>query len=166
MIELTRLTVAQIRTAAEAAASDVLAQHWAGGKLPVDPVKVARRLGVEVYSAQLGNDVWGFIKGDVAATVIYVDDDQPPNRYRFTVAHELGHYVAHGPGATFVDRRSDADRGRPDEVFANHYAGALLMPADTLELLHASGLGVLRMADRFGVSYDALKYRLHLVGLS
>jgi len=81
---------------------------------------------------------------DIAERTVYLDSNEnlPPNRYRFTVAHEIGHYELHRPllqknasqgdlfspriiETTIVCRRSNQyDRA---EWQANQFAGALLM---------------------------------------
>ncbi|MCW2901188.1 MAG: putative Zn peptidase [Streptosporangiaceae bacterium] len=159
----------EIRAAADEMAHEILDEFWPHRFLPVDPVEIARDMGVEVFSAELGNDVFGLIYGGPGGAQIYIDQDQPPNRYRFTVAHELGHYVEHseGPGAqadiNYVDRRSDEDRGQPEEVYANQFAGALLMPEQELREARARGLNDVQLARLFGVSLSALQYRLQLL---
>jgi Zn-dependent peptidase ImmA (M78 family) len=167
---LADLTFAQIRQSADEMAREVLDEFWSERFLPVDPVQIARDMGVEVFSAELGNDVFGMIFGGPGGAQIYVDRDQPPNRYRFTAAHELGHYVEHSerPGSTaemdYVDRRSDDGRGSPAEVYANQFAGSLLMPEKELLAERARGLNDVQLARLFGVSLSALQYRLQLLG--
>lgn len=162
-------TVGQLRKAAADIADAVLDEHWPENTFPVDPVIVSRRVGVEVYSAQLGNDVFGMLVGNANGARIYVDSDQPAKRYRFTCAHELGHYVDRSSRLdndwSFIDRRSDEGRGTPSEVWANEFAGNLLMPARALRSLVDSGADELRMADEFGVSLSALRYRRSVTGI-
>lgn len=162
------MSISDIRREAAELASDVLNEHWWEGELPVDPVQIARSMGVEVFSAQLGNDVFGMIIGSPEGAQIYVDVDQPQTRYRFTAAHELGHYVErseHGDGdLSYVDRRSDEDRGNRHEIYANQFAGALLMPKEDIRAYQQAGLSDVRLAARFGVSLSALQYRLQLLG--
>ncbi|SFD88084.1 ImmA/IrrE family metallo-endopeptidase [Blastococcus tunisiensis] len=167
---LLKLPVNTIRQNANEMAREILDEFWPERFLPVDPVQIARDMGVEVFSAELGNDVFGLIYGTPGGAEIYIDRDQPPNRYRFSVAHELGHYVEHserpGPAAEmdYVDRRSDEDRGSPEEVYANQFAGALLMPEKELRAERARGLNDVQLARLFGVSLSALQYRLQLLG--
>jgi Zn-dependent peptidase ImmA (M78 family) len=166
---LVGMSVPAIRASAEEMAEEVLNEYWSERFLPVDPVQVARDMGVEVFSAQLGNDVFGLIIGTHEGAQMYVDEDQPPTRYRFTAAHELGHYVEHSERRaqdaemSFVDRRSDEDRGDPAEVYANQFAGALLMPRAELLRERARGLSDLRLARHFDVSLSALQYRLSVL---
>lgn len=165
-------SVSDIRDRARRDAEAVLALHWAGKPMPVDPVVIARDLGLSVFSAQLGDDVFGMLVGSKAGTDMYLDKDQAPARFRFTCAHEIGHYVDHTSrispehSETYVDRRSDTDRGKPDEIYANEFAGSLLMPADELKACIGAGMTDLQMASYFDVSLQALRYRRGLLGLT
>lgn len=162
---------AQIRPEARKAAQAVLDSRW-DGKLPVDPIVLARALGPEVYTAQLGDDVYGMITGTPAESAIYLDVDQSPVRMRFTCAHELGHYiersgrdVADESEFAEIDKRSDRNHGQPIEVFANEFAGALLMPETEIRRLSAQGVGDIELAKIFNVSMDAVKLRKFHLGL-
>lgn len=162
-------TIAQIRTAARRDAATVLRDYWAGdGK--VDPVMLARRMGLSVFDAQLGDDTWGMIIGASGGSAdIYLDVDQPPVRYRFSCAHELGHYVDNrgtlSPGEGFEDRRSEEGRGTAREVYANEFAGSLLMPEGAFRELAQSGAANPDIAREFGVSLAAVEYRRNLLGI-
>jgi len=151
-----------LRRKAEEAARTVLKQYWASGALPVDPVVIARSMGVEVFSAQLGNDVIGLILINGQTAQIYVDEDQPSIRYRYTTTHQLGHYIRHRGSPSqvgFVDRRSGQDETDPEELFANYFAAALLMPEDLLDPEALGGLSDFAIAAMFGVPLDALRFR-------
>lgn len=159
-----------VRAQSEKLAEEVLAEHWPEATFPVDPVRIARRMGLEVFSAELGNDTFGLIVGTPGSAEIFVDKDQPPNRWRFTVAHELGHFVDHAAregdhDLAFIDRRSDDNPWSKDEVYANHFGGALLMPRGQVQDLVDQGVNEVRMASIFGVSLSALRYRLQLLEL-
>lgn len=164
-------TVGELRKVAAANAEELLEQNWQEGTFPVDPVKIARRLGVEVYSAQLGNDVFGMlVTGKTTGAQIYLDSDQPEKRLRFTCAHEIGHYIDRNSrlfegDASYIDRRSDEDRGTPDEIWANEVAGNLLMPAKEVSRAAGEGQDDFSMAAFFGVSVAALRYRKHVLKL-
>lgn len=71
----------------------------------------------------------------------------------FTLFHELGHLLLHGPSATFVDNDAAATDVRERE--ANNFAAATLIPAARQEeLLHlgARSAPVLRFAVSIGIS--------------
>ncbi|PBC54894.1 ImmA/IrrE family metallo-endopeptidase [Rhodococcus sp. ACPA1] len=162
-------TVAEIRDRARRDADAVLSLHWEDKPMPVDPVTIARDLGLEVFSAQLGDDVFGMLVGSTAGADIYLDKDQAPARFRFTCAHEIGHYVDQtsklSPEEAYVDKRSDDTRGEPAEVYANEFAGSLLMPQSEMAACVQAGMDDFAMAAHFDVSLQALRYRRTLVAV-
>lgn len=135
--------------------------------MPVDPVTIARDVGISVFSAQLGDDVFGMLVGSTAGADMYLDKDQPPARFRFTCAHEIGHYVDQtsklSPEEAYVDKRSDDSRGEPAEVYANEFAASLLMPINELKACVNGGMSDFEMAAHFDVSLQALRYRRNLL---
>ena len=163
------LSIGEIREKARREAQDVLNTWWAPGALPVDPVSVARSLGLSVLSARLADDIFGMLVGGKNGADIYLDKDQPRSRFRFSCAHEIGHYVLRSveiaAGNAFIDRRSDADRGSPDEVYANEFAGSLLMPEAVLRAAVAEGEDDFDLMRRFDVSLDAVRYRRAILDL-
>lgn len=158
--------VKDIRTKARDDAALVLDTYWFGG-IPVDPIAIARSMGLSVLTAQLGDDVFGMLVGADGSADIYLDVDQPFNRLRFTCAHELGHFVDRSDelnkGEAFVDRRSDDGRGDAAEIYANEFAGSLLMPVDALRAEAQRGHPDILAARQFGVSLAAYRYRKQLL---
>ncbi|MEJ5915338.1 ImmA/IrrE family metallo-endopeptidase [Pseudokineococcus sp. 1T1Z-3] len=156
-----------MKYASERDAKATLATYWTSASLPVDPVKIARDMGVRVVLAQLGEDISGMIvkRPDEDAT-IYVDVDDSPKRQRFTVAHELGHYVERADDRgqlSYVDRRGGPWSLR--ELYANEFAGHLLMPADAFTRQWAEQRSLVSVANHFGVSQDAAEVRRRRLGL-
>lgn len=154
---------------AERAAEDLLASHWPGGStdpvLPVDPVRIARSLGIEVFVAPMDPQASGaLVSQRERDPVIYLSADDAPTRQGFSCAHELGHYAHYvAQGRTDFDRvewrdaRSSSGTD-PVERFANGVGAALMMPAQAVQAV--SHLDVYDMAKRFGVSALAMGYRL------
>lgn len=81
---------------------------------------------------------------------IFLNRNQPADRQRFTLAHELGHVVMHRvPSPTMEDE-------------ANEFASALLMPARDIRPYLSGRLTLQRLASLkpvWGVSMQALLYR-------
>ncbi|MGN6557558.1 MAG: ImmA/IrrE family metallo-endopeptidase [Solirubrobacterales bacterium] len=157
-----------VKTDAIAAAERVLAEYW-GDSVPVDPARIAHKMGIRVENAYLDADVAGAIEkrhgGDVR---IYLNAEDHSNRKRFTCAHEIGHFVQHGDeDFEFVDYRDmTASLGvDADERYANSFAAALLMPEKEVRRLHALGMSQRDMKEVFGVSEAALVNRLKNLGL-
>ncbi|MEV8149974.1 ImmA/IrrE family metallo-endopeptidase [Arthrobacter sp. NPDC080073] len=141
---------------------------------PIDPSCIAHDLGVEVRYISAENSLSGFVakeQEDVPA-IIYVNDSHSAVRQRFTIAHELGHYIqetARGKKTfqTLKRLKGHSDQGTDEkERWANGFAAALLMPAGATKRLYASGETVREMAERFGVSTLAMEYRLANLGVA
>lgn len=80
---------------------EVLCRYWPSGGIPVDVEHIADvGLGLDIVAVQYlhsGYGIDGFLSSDRRA--IYVDSAVQEHsilyRYRFTIAHELGHYFLH-----------------------------------------------------------------------
>ncbi len=88
-------------------------------------------------------------------------------RRRFTIAHEIGHFVLH-PGLRRPERGGlVTEAGRVQEREADAFAAELLMPEERVrEAVLANGPDAERLADRFDVSRAAMRTRLRHLGLA
>lgn len=129
---------------------------------PVDVLHIADAIGARVHFTR--GPAWdGAAESGVDGSAdIYVDAGQPTTRQRFTIAHEIGHLLLHEPGRAYRDRFSSQDVDIA-EIQANNFAANLLMPTWMLNAI-ASGRGVPQLADIFGVSPEAMRYRLQNLG--
>lgn len=161
-------TVAEIRDLARSDANQILDTFWNPEDVPVDPVLIARDLGVSVFMDELGEDVWGMLVGFGGSVVMYLDQSQPHKRYRFTCAHKLGHFFDRrdelAEGGAILDYRKDEGRGRADEIYANEFAASLLMPQDAFRQACKAGLTDLKLMLMFDVSLEAVAIRRKLLG--
>lgn len=161
---------------AERSAADTLATTWwfdgdADSPLPVDPMYIARALGILVVLDRLPPDESGRITITPGGSRIHLNGSDHPNRQRFTCAHELGHYIdrrSESPMQSFVDYRDTlAGLGQdPGEISANQFAAALLMPAHLVKRFNDGGESPEGMARRFGTSAQALRLRLRNLNLA
>lgn len=146
--------------------------------VPVEDILTACGISVEYHN--LEPSVSGVLvrRGDTAS--VGVNALHHRNRQRFTLAHELGHFYLHLDSPTvFVDDALVHFRGDdvtvpddPQEMEANAFAGALLMPE---RMLRADLAGryidafddsaVRDLARKYAVSAQALTIRLTRVGL-
>lgn len=170
LAELTYAERQEIKSRARLVAEGVLENFWDDDLFPVDPFKVSGEIGTDVFQADLPEDVSGLARrvGD-ERPAIYVERSDAMNRQRFTCAHELGHLLDdEDADVEQVDRRRDAlstkgtDR---HEIFANEFAANLLMPRVAVHSLRKRGMGVVALADFFGVSTVAMGHRLENLGL-
>lgn len=153
------LVIDRAREDAEATARD----YSIPGMFPVDVEDIAHRMDIRVEYAHLREGVSGMIRSRVfEVPVIYVDASENPARQRFTIAHELGHYVERinqgEDDFAFIDERGT--KYDLHEFYADEFAGNLLMPTDEIDRLRARGKTNLEMAAHFGVSPAALTMRL------
>jgi Zn-dependent peptidase ImmA (M78 family) len=150
-------------------AEGILRSIWGGYIFPVDPIQIARKLGISVVDAHLAGDVAGaIVKEDGKDPVILLNEADHPNRKRFTAAHEIGHFIRRSDDSfEYVDRRDTLSTmgTNPDEIYANAFAANLLMPESEVRRLHDERVSDLEMALRFGVSRDAMNVRLSSLGL-
>jgi Zn-dependent peptidase ImmA (M78 family) len=99
--------------------------------------------------------------------IIRVNKNHNSKRQRFTILHELGHYILHrNKLQSFTDEIFFRAGVKGDiEYRANEFASKLLMPEDYVRKAIAEGvrnLGLL--AERFDVSSPAMKIRVQELG--
>lgn len=152
-----------VKLDATAEAERILEENWTDS-VPVDPARIARKMGIEVVDAYLDPDVAGAIEKRPGQPVkIFLNTEDHPNRQRFTCAHEIGHYVQRGDADfEFIDYRDmTASLGVDEEErYANAFAAALLMPEKEVRRFNGLGMRPDDMATTLGVSEAALVNRL------
>ena len=148
-------------------------------KPPVPVKRVAKHLGIKIDESDLGRDCSGVLVRQGDRAVIGVNRLDHPNRRRFTIAHEIGHYLLH-ERETYVDtgyrvnfRDLDSGSGtKSEEIEANRFAAALLMPEPMVkrafddfafDLADTRDDDLRALAKLFGVSTQAMAYRLAVV---
>ena len=146
-----------------------------GVNTPPVPVKqVAQHLDIEIELADLGEDCSAVLVRHGPRAVIGINKTHPINRKRFSIAHEIGHFLFH-QGDTYIDKGyrvnfRDLESGsgtKTEEMEANAFAAALLMPApwvrtafkkQPFDLTEDESLQ--KLASKFKVSTQAMTYRL------
>lgn len=139
---------------------------------PVQVLEIAHAMGVKVYkSKNWPAHISGLIRkdathGGTSGYAIYTNANHRRTRRRFTIAHELGHYVLHpdliGDGIT-DDALYRSRLGDPIERQANRFAANLLMPWDLIIESTRSGLDTVeKLAEKFEVSKSAMSVRLEV----
>ncbi len=140
---------------------------------PVDLDSMADALGLLVQvDAEMDPSLSGLIlrsRDSRAGFRIAVNGRHSPARRRFTLAHEIAHYLLHrdhiGDGITDnVLYRS----GLSDEleIQANSLAANLLMPAELVRRVYRAGLKFIAgLSQAFQVSEEAMRIRLRQLHL-
>lgn len=132
---------------------------------PVNPVNIARDLGIAVNFVEFSDDykkISGFF--DCEDNTIYVNEEEWPRRQTFTVAHELGHSIMHADWARSSDYRMlmrDSEYNGDDahEKEANAFAAHLLVPRFMLDKYWKSTT-VEGLSRLFAVSVPMIRNRL------
>lgn len=140
---------------------------------PVNVIGLAMDLGVRINTVWFDDpDISGELVKKPTGYEINVNGSHPMTRQRFTIAHELGHFVHHrdliGDGITDSRAyRSTAGHryfnpriGPRQETEANRFAANLLMPHDLIEDLQDQGLNRAQIAAVLKVSDQALAIRM------
>ena len=147
-------------------ASLSLRLYWKVGLSPIPNLaELLENRGIKILSIPLSDKVDGLTakvsrkNKNSTSYVIIVNQAHRGERQRFAIAHELGHMV--------LEVRSGVD----EEKAARRFAGAFLMPAETLRaeigmFRKSMGWGELFELKRiFGVSVQALTYRCMELGI-
>jgi hypothetical protein len=142
---------------------------FGGGDVPVPVESIAEDLlGLAVREAEM--DCSGVLVPARREIWLNAADRLRDRRTRFTLAHELGHWICHCLG------------GRPEPIYcrpgdlelevdlrlereANVFAAELLMPEPAVREAFAADGEVRHLAARFAVSPEAMQWRLYNFGL-
>ncbi|HEV7423573.1 MAG TPA: ImmA/IrrE family metallo-endopeptidase [Candidatus Paceibacterota bacterium] len=134
-------------------------------KLKINEAPVAVNRVAELFSVPIINysyfpqSISGTIVKQNDSSIIGVNDNQAMVRQRFTIAHELGHFLLGHDHDTHIDERFD--ESNQIERDANKFAAELLMPIDFLKNDIKSGItNVPVLAKRYQVSEQAMAVRL------
>lgn len=150
---------------------------------PVNVAAIFRSLGVEVQeNAELPDNISGQLAKVGDRFIAASSKDEHPFRQRFTLAHELGHYVLHRSliGEGLDDNkmyRSTSDgkfyntniKARHEQQ-ANSFAAKVLMPKHLLRKMlddaksTGNPLNIRDICSKFEVSRSAAKWRLVNLG--
>lgn len=146
---------------------------------PLNIEAVIRSLGIELdKKAKLHSEISGQI--ELLPNRLYrisANKDDNYLRQRFTMAHELGHYLLHQnligdgvddnrlyrsvPAGQFYNRAITPAH----ETEANRFAAAVLMPSELVKEGRRELGDVEQIAKRFQVSKQAMEIRLRALGL-
>ena len=162
-------------------AKEVL-DEYGKGSFPVDVTDMCNKLSIRIFyrdlkelEAKANRKISGLIYVNKSKDAfadkerfIFINDNDPETRQKFTLAHELGHFFLHmkdDADGVIISFRGDKN---PIEREADIFAAELLMPKHLIEQEHrdipfptASYL-----ASQFGVSKEAMRYRLDEMGLA
>jgi len=145
-----------VKDAAAIAAKEFLNEYW-DGSFPVDPVSIARSLGIDVQITSLLPGISGAIVSQEGSASILIEEADTYGRQMFTCAHEIGHFqerkAQNDLDYSFVERRTS--KYDLHELYADVFAANLLMPEDEFRAQWARTGSEYLVAGFFGVSPSA-----------
>lgn len=149
--------------------------------IPVDVRRIAKELGVAVIDEEAesftdeeaGLSRSGYIKQDGNLITIHVNKNQSEIKKRFTIAHEIAHFLLH---SDTLKVRGTMDRNESPlgihidkkESEANALAADILMPLDKIRFLldesvaNGQSMTIEDLAERLQVPKQALKIKLNM----
>lgn len=153
-----------------------LLDRHAVNNAPVDVYRIIKDEGINLSLEEMEDDHSGVLLVEKGIAAIAVNSTHHPHRQRFSAAHELGHFILHSRGRDrlFVDkayRRSQVSSSGTDkdEIEANRFAAALLMPEDLVRRYIGNDpitdMDIAKLGLKFQVSEQAMTLRLVNLGL-
>lgn len=140
-------------------------KHDCYDNLVLDVEKLVQFIpGVQLEYVSMDSTLSGSLSKQGDVWMIRVNDLHSKTRQRFSIAHELGHFVYHKDDENeFVD--TTFFRGMTSdnlEFTANKFASELLMPEEQVrQLIDKENIrSVAELAKKFGVSSAAMLYRV------
>ena len=128
--------------------------------------------GVHVIRQDMGNNAFdgAFLYSRENGAFIIINSSRPISRQVFTAAHEYCHCLRHRRSGILIDRATQENYLQGDkspvERCADLFASAFLMPKRAIEKAiknlnkHVGPEEVIQLKRYFGVSYQAMVYRL------
>jgi len=131
---------------------------------PISLEEIAEGEGLNIAIAEFEEkEISGFI--DFEKKLIIVNKYDSTTRQRFTIAHELGHWILHqkelqnNRDIVVLYRRSIDDETNPLEQEANCFAANLLVPIFFLQKISDSSATNKKLANIFKVSEAVIAFR-------
>ncbi len=133
-----------------------------GLSLPIDLVKITRYHDLDLVGVTFNeSNISGALSRDQRK--IYVKNSDSHARKRFTIAHEIGHYLLHNDDEEILYRR-DTSLYNPaqeeKEKEANRFAANLLVPTELLRKYYVVEKNTYHLAELFGVSEEMMRYKM------
>jgi Zn-dependent peptidase ImmA (M78 family) len=147
---------------------DIIKKHQNGTFVDVD--SIAFDLKIKVFEVEgwpdnlCGKIVKDSVRGGESGYAIFVNKDHSLGRKRFTVAHEIAHFLLHrediGDGVV-DDALYRSKLSGSQETMANKFAADILMPWELINQKIAEGYKTVEdLAKVFKVSEGAMSIRL------
>lgn len=142
---------------------------------PIDIENITEKLGIEIGYAPSTKYSGMLIRKTDGKVLMGINNNESAERMRFTIAHELGHFVLYPKDAVNIDYRSKEHiSSKPKkEQLADFFAANLLMPEKFVRKDFEKAIknriffeqDLIELANKYHVSQEAIKYRLIYLNL-
>jgi len=138
-------------------------------KLPINLEQILTNLGINLLPYSFPDNISAVLLKEGHMIVVGVNENHHPNRRRFSIAHEIGHYTLGHYKDIFVDSAAiaegkfdvhDNSHKKVQEQEANHFASELLIPSAMLKKDFSEIRDADKLAKLYKVSKDALWIKL------
>lgn len=135
----------------------------------VNIISLCNNFGIKVYDANMESNMSGAILKENDEYKIYINRYESQNRQRFTIAHELAHFLLHKEkiGDNLTDRKGTNGmmyRSNLSDIYerqANILASEILMPITLIRKYIDNGVNTYsELSRKLEVSEEALRIRL------
>lgn len=139
------------------------------GKAPLKNLRdiLEEKRDVQVFFLELPDPISGmFTFGEDVGGSILINSSHSSGRQLFSLAHEYAHYLFDREKISCITEESKANT--IEERFANRFSAEFLMPKDAIREMfelrvkdrEPTAEDIIYLADYFGVSFQAMVYRL------
>lgn len=152
--------------------SDTLLTKTRATVIPVDLNKIAKHLGLTIQEENFEDNLSGVLLRN--EKVIAINKSHSDRRKKFTIAHEIGHFIIHTKLDKFFDgvykrEKINTTANNVHETQANEFAASLLMPKkELLKSIEEVNMGKIQslsqLAEVYRVSEQAMSFRLLNLG--
>lgn len=139
--------------------------------VPLDVKRIAELFNIDIQLAEMKDDLSGklFKNEEDNSWIIQVNKNHHPNRQRYTIAHELGHYCLHRHLKKIFEDQIffRGTESCTEEWQANEFASSILMPENKFrEMVRRGTTDIEELARKFEVSTLALRIRAKTLGMT
>lgn len=149
------------------------------GQAPIRVTPIAEKLGISVRKEPMEASVSGMLFVRKDEPTIVINSSHHIHRRRFTLAHEIGHFILHqqyiqqdepyfvDTSFTFFRNRDSSTGIIKQEIEANNFASELLMPEEEIlkyfkykKIDFFDGFSIKGLAKAFNVSEQAMAIKI------
>lgn len=131
---------------------------------PINIETIIQNYGIQIFKRSISSNESGAIVIKDNESGMIINQNEPINRQRFTMAHELGHFISYrlqGKTGEIIEFRNGTSSlgTNIEEIFANKFAASILMPKTLIiNMLNVTD-DIVKLAFAFGVSKKAMENR-------